>query len=376
MNGSPSDLTEYAVQPARSRGRDHPEPPDPLRSGFELDRYRVVHCTAFRRLEYKTQVFVTHEGDHYRTRLTHTLEVAHMASELARALDVNAALAEVVALAHDLGHTPFGHAGESALAERMRDRGGFEHNRQSLRIVEYLEHPYPPFRGLNLLPETRECLASHATPYDHPNASDNEAGPRRMPPIEGQVTNIADRLAYGGHDLEDALGAGLITETDLADLRMWTEAAGPIRRAHPNVSILAIRRPVIDTLIRRVLMDILDESRRRLGELDPRSPDDVRTAGRVLVGPSAATAGDLAALESFLLDRVYRHPRVAEMDAQARQLVGEIFDAFMVDPSLLPPRYIARLDDQGIHTVVCDYIAGMTDRFVQAEHDRLTNQIR
>jgi len=376
MNGSPSDLTEYAVQPARSRGRDHPEPPDPLRTGFELDRYRVVHCTAFRRLEYKTQVFVTHEGDHYRTRLTHTLEVAHVASELARALRVNGALAEVVALAHDLGHTPFGHAGESALAERMRDHGGFEHNRQSLRIVEYLEHPYPPFRGLNLLPETRECLASHATPYDHPNSSDGGPGAGRMPPIEGQVTNIADRLAYGGHDLEDALGAGLITETDLADLRLWTEAAGPIRRTHPDVSILAIRRPVIDTLMRRVLIDVLDESRHRLGELDPRSPNDVRTAGRVLVGPSAATAGDLAALESFLLDRVYRHPRVAEMDAQARQLVGEVFDAFVANPSLLPSRYIARLDDQGIHTVVCDYIAGMTDRFLQAEYDRLANQIR
>ncbi len=371
MNGSPSDLADYAIQPAQGGGRDHPEPPDPLRSGFELDRYRVVHCTAFRRLEYKTQVFVTHEGDHYRTRLTHTLEVAHVASELARALGVNAALAEVVALAHDLGHTPFGHAGESALAERMRDHGGFEHNRQSLRIVEYLEHPYPPFRGLNLLPETRECLASHATPYDHPDAPDSEAGAGRMPPIEGQVTNTADRLAYGGHDLEDALGAGLITETDLADLPLWTEAAGPIRRAHPDVSVLAIRRPVIDALIRRVLIDVLDASRRRLRELAPRSPDDVRSAGRVVVGPSAATAGDLAALESFLLDRVYRHPHVAEMDARARQLVGKVFDAFVADPSRLPSRYIPRVDDQGVHTVVCDYVAGMTDRFLQAEYDRL-----
>lgn len=371
----PSFLADYAVDPARSRGREHHEPHDPLRQGFALDRYRVVHCTAFRRLEYKTQVFVTHEGDHYRTRLTHSLEVAHLAAELARALRVNEELAEAAALAHDLGHTPFGHAGESTLDDKMQGHGGFEHNRQSLRIVEYLEHPYPAFRGLNLMAETRECLAKHATQYDDPNESDGDGRHWHMP-LEGQAANIADRLAYDAHDLEDALGAELIGQEDLADVRLWAEAIEPIRREHPDLPILAIRRPVLDSLIRRVMVDVVEQTRRTLRDLNPRDPEDIRTALRPVAAPSAAMQSSLAELETFLLERVYRHPRVAEMDDRAKRIVGEVFDIFVAEPLLLPRRFADRVGEQGVSRVVCDYVAGMTDRFIKAQHERLCGQTR
>ncbi len=364
-------MADYAIDATHSRGRQHPEPPDPIRDGFALDRYRVVHCTAFRRLEYKTQVLVTYEGDHYRTRLTHSLEVAHLAAELARALHVNDRLAEVVGLAHDLGHTPFGHAGESALAEAMRDHGGFEHNRQSLRVVEYLEHPYPDFRGLNLMAETRECLAAHATQYDRPDQANAPEAQRQWPPLEGQLNNVADRLAYDSHDLEDALGAGLIGEGDVSGLALWDRTAEPIRWRHPDLLTPAIRRPVLDALVREVMADVVDASRRRIDAADPHGPDDVRGADALLVGPSVGLEADLAELEAFLLERVYRHPRVTEMDALARRLVGEVFEAFVADPSRLPDRFADRIDEQGRHSVVCDYVAGMTDRFLEAEHRRL-----
>jgi dGTPase len=364
-------LAPYAVDAARSRGRAHGEPADAFRSGFELDLHRVAHSAAFRRLVYKTQVFVTHEGDHYRTRLTHSLEVAHLARELARLLRVNVVLAEVVALAHDLGHTPFGHAGEVVLNERMRDHGGFEHNLQSLRIVEYLEHPYPSFRGLNLMAETRECLAGHATAYDRPGAPGSSPGPQPMPPIEGQINNVADRLAYDEHDIEDALGAGLIDEADLASLRSWGEAAAPIRKEHPNVSIHAVRRPILDAMIRRAMIDVVDESRRRIRTVDPKSVGEVRSAKQIIVSPSAAMQSDLAELEAFLLNRVYRHPHVAERDAHARRVVGDVFDALVAEPSLMPPRFAQRVSEQSVLRVVCDYVSGMTDRFIEAEYRRV-----
>jgi dGTPase len=365
MNPSSLQLASYAVDPAGDSGRAYPESADAFRTGFDLDRHRVLHCTAFRRLEYKTQVFVTHEGDHFRTRLTHSLEVAHLAVELARALRVNVLLAETVALAHDLGHTPFGHAGESALNERMSEHGGFEHNRQSLRVVTYLEHPYPAFRGLNLMAETLECLAAHATRYDHPDDSG------RQLPVEGQITNLADRLAYAGHDLEDALGAGLIEEGDLCDLTIWSDAAGPIRRAYPDRSIFAVRRPIIDALIREVMTAVVDETRRRLEAVAPVGPDDVRGASGPVVLLPEPIAGRFSELEEFLLERVYRHPRVGAMDGRGKKLVCGAFDAFLADPTLLPPRFARRIEEQGAHRVVCDYVAGMTDRFLESEHRRL-----
>ncbi len=367
MTAPAPDLAAYAIRPEHGRGRAHPEPDDPVRSDYVLDRHRVVHCTAFRRLEYKTQVFVIHEGDHFRTRLTHSLEVAHHAIELARALRVNERLAEVVALAHDLGHTPFGHAGEAALAERMKACGGFEHNRQSLRIVEYLEHPYPAFRGLNLMAETLECLASHNTQYDNPDVVAQQG----LPPIEGQINDVADRLAYDGHDIEDALGAGLIVEDDLSGLGLWMRAAEPIRREHPTAPLPAIRRPIIDALIREVLVDVIERTRKRLTETNPQSPDDVRSAKTIVVAPSEAVDADLRELERFLFEHVYRHPRIVEMDSRAKRRIEETFDAFVADPSRLPPRFRRRIDEQGLEWVICDYVAGMTDRFLEAEHERL-----
>jgi len=364
-------LATYAVHPSQSPGRAYPESPDPFRLDFELDRHRVIHSAAFRRLEYKTQVFVTHEGDHHRTRLTHSLEVAHLAMELAGALGVNALLAEVIALAHDLGHTPYGHAGEATLADRMGDHGGFEHNRQSLRIVEYLEHPYPAFRGLNLMAETRECLAAHCTIYDHPSEASPGNPTALLPPMEGQINNVADRLAYDAHDIEDALGAGLLTEDDLGDLRLWREAARTIRETHPHVSVHAVRRPILDAMILRIMTDVTDKSRRRVAELNPQSVEDVRRGRRILVGPSAALQEELAELEHFMLQRVYRHPRVTDIDTRARLVIGEVFDALVEKPHLMPPRFSRRVEASGAHRVVCDYVAGMTDRFLEAEHKRL-----
>ncbi|MBN1343724.1 MAG: deoxyguanosinetriphosphate triphosphohydrolase [Phycisphaerae bacterium] len=365
MRPSRCELAPYAVDPLLSRGRAHLDPLDDLRRDFELDRYRVIHCMAFHRLAYKTQVFVAHEGDHYRTRLTHSLEVADLAADLALALRVNVQLAEVVALAHDLGHTPFGHAGESALNERMSEHGGFEHNRQSVRVVEYLEHPYPAFRGLNLMTETLECMAAHATQYDHPDGADLQV------PVEGQITNVADRLAYDAHDLEDALGAGLIDGKDLSGLRLWWEAAAPIRREFAASSVFAVRRPILDVLIRNLLADVSEESNRRIQELAPVDADDVRGAGRILVRPSDDMEERLRELERFLFENVYRHPRVVEVDDRARRLVRETFDAFLSDPTRLPSRFADRIEEQGRHRVVCDYVAGMTDRFIETEHRRL-----
>ncbi len=369
-------LASYAVRSAGSRGRVHPEPPDPIRDAYGLDRHRVLCSAAFRRLEYKTQVFVTFEDDHFRTRLTHTLEVAEIARRLAIALDVNPTLAEVICLAHDLGHPPFGHAGEMALRDLMRDHGGFEHNRQSLRIVDYLEHPYPAFRGLNLTFEVREGIARHETAYDRPNetASPGDSEFRTTDPwltVEGQIACLADQLAYDGHDLEDAIGAGLIDEADIRAVSLWRTAAEPVRTAHPDLPLPAIRRPILDALLNALLADVIAESQRRIAIACPESPQAVRQAANPLVACSDAMHSALRELETFLLERVYRHTRLVRMDAKARRFVERLFGAYAADPRMLPERYFRRVDEQGVHRVVCDYIAGMTDRYCQDDYKRL-----
>jgi dGTPase len=379
MTTGPSSLpAPFAARAAESRGRVHTETPDPLRDAFELDRHRVLSCAAFRRLEYKTQVFVTFQDDHFRTRLTHTLEVAEIARRLADALNLGTTLAEVIALAHDLGHPPFGHAGEVALAERMAEHGGFEHNTQSLRVVDYLEHPFPPFRGLNLTFEVREGLAKHETVYDDPRSGAAAAGlPAdllafgRWPTMEAQVACLADRLAYDCHDLEDAIGAGLIDESDLAGLTLWADAADPVRAAYSGLNLPSIRRPVLDNMLNGMLSDVIDESRRRLADFDPQSPDDVRSADQPIVSFSTAMETCAAALEQFLFERVYRHPQLVRMDAKARRFLQRLFDAYADNPKMLPLRFLRRVDDQGIHRVVCDYLAGMTDRYCQDDYRRL-----
>lgn len=365
MSGQRVNLAGYATADDAPAQRQHPEPADLWRSQFQVDRHRVVHSAAFRRLEYKTQVFVVHEGDHFRTRLTHTLEVASLAGLLGRALGVNAELAEVIALAHDLGHPPFGHAGEQELNDFMADHGGFEHNAQSLRVVEYLEHPYPGFRGLNLSAAVREGLAGHATRYDRP-----AAGLTQHPHLEGQIVNWADRLAYDLHDLEDGLASGLIDAAQLASLQLWQQGqqdAGLAPGEHPPP---AIRRPVLDAILARLVGDLVEETNGRLAEQQISSPDEVRSAGLPMVA-CGSLAEPLAELEDLLVRSVYQHHRVVRMDSKSRRVLGDVLAAYLDEPRLLPPRFAARLAEQGPRRVICDYVAGMTDRFCQREYRRL-----
>lgn len=380
MSGSqPTRLAPYAVDDEQCAGRVHNETEDPLRGPFARDRQRVLQSTAFRRLEYKTQVFVTHEHDHFRTRLTHTLEVAEISRRLAVALGVNETLAETIALAHDLGHPPFGHAGEATLNDVMQEHGGFEHNAHSLRIVDYLEHPFPPFRGLNLTFEVREGLAKHETAYDKPGGGESDRDAiadlfvmGANPSVEGQIASLADGLAYDCHDLEDALGAGLLGESDLASILLWRQAAEPVRNDHPEANLYAIRRPVLDALLDNLIQCTLVETRRRMAAAGIQSADDARRASDLVVCLPDTTREQMAELESFLLRRVYRHERLAEMDRQARRIVSGVFGAYVRDPGQLPRRFADRIAATGLHQVVCDYVAGMTDRFCRAEYERLT----
>ena len=372
-------LAPHAVHPETSRGRLHPlDSTEDSDSPFALDRQRVIHCAAFRRLEYKTQVLVNHEGDHFRTRLTHTLEVAHLARRLARMLHVNEELSEVVALAHDLGHPPFGHAGEAALRELMAGYGGFEHNVQSLRVVDYLEHPFREHRGLNLSFEVRESLVKHSTPYDNPEPEAHDSPAMQalfdagfMPPIEGQLVSLADQIAYVGHDIEDGISAGMLTEKGLNASELWRDASGPARKREPDVPLPAIGRPVIDAIVDRLLRDVRDTSPALIREAGVESPDDARRSGRVLVDFSASGQKLIDELRDLLAEDFYRHHRLIRMDAKAQRFVKEVFRAYAEHPQMLPPRFAARIDEQGTHRVICDYVAGMTDRFCQDEYKRL-----
>ncbi len=317
-----------------------------------VDRQRVVHAAAFRRLQHKTQVFVAPHSDHFRSRLTHTLEVAHQARCLADRLAFNTDLAEVVALAHDLGHPPFGHAGEKALHECLRSHGGFEHNRHTLRIVEELEHPYPEFHGLNLTRVVRECLAKHSTSYDQPGPHPLQDG--RPAPPEGLVVDLADRLTCALHDLQDALYAELVDPQALVELDLWRAAyQGP---AQISTVWRAHLRPTIDRIQQRLLEDVAQNTR-------------AGAATTIKLSP-AADAG-LGQLDRFLLERVYRSAPLAAADDQARRILTAVFDAYVADPRRLPSRFASRVTDQGIHRVAADYVAGMTDRYCLEDHGRL-----
>ncbi len=370
-------LMPFAVQKERTRGRAHPRSEAGDDDPFELDRYRILTCTAFRRLMHKTQVFIG-DGDHFRTRLTHTLEVVAQAERLARLLGLNDRLAGAIGLAHDLGHAPFGHAGEKALNDLMKDHGGFEHNLQSLRVVDYLEHPFPAFRGLNLTYEVREALVKHQTRYDKPQphrradpklAQLIESGPQCS--LEGQVANLADAVAYTLHDIEDGLGAGVLDEESLAASGLWREAAEPVRRSHPDASILALRRPIIDRIAARLAEDAAATSRGRIDAAGVRHVDDVRKTGQALIGFSTDVQRMLDELQSVLIEHVYRNHRVVRMDAKAGRLIRQVFEVYTAEPRLVPERFRSRITEQGLHRVVCDYVAGMTDRFLQREHERL-----
>ena len=362
-------LAPYAMRSAASRGRIHDEPEHPNRPAYQRDRERIIHSTAFRRLEYKTQVFVNHEGDHYRTRLTHTMEVAQIARAIARALNVNEDLAEAVALAHDLGHTPFGHSGEDALRELMKDHGGFEHNTHGLRVVEVLEDRYPGFRGLNLTYEVRECIAKHVTDYDHPSVE--RFNPQERQPIEGQIVEAADSIAYVSHDLDDGVAARILDESAYDDVPLLTEVRGIVQSKLGDISRRHLRTAMARFLINRFVTDMCERTLARIAKYGIRSVEDVRRAPVNLVCMSEELSARKSALSAYLFDHVYRHYRVARMANKARQFVRRLFEAYTGEPRQLPPYFQKWVDVAGLHQGVCDYIAGMTDRYAQDEYLKL-----
>ena len=366
------ELASYAVDEGNSRGRAHAEPRPKARSEFQRDRDRIVHSTAFRRLEYKTQVFVNHEGDLFRTRLTHSIEVAQIARSVARTLRLNDDLAEAIALAHDLGHTPFGHAGQEALNECMRGHGGFEHNLQSLRIVDRLEERYGAFDGLNLMFETREGILKHCAPARARELG--ELGRRfledRRPSLEAQICNLADEIAYNNHDVDDGLRSGVLTLEQLREISLFARHAAEVDAEFPHI---AGRRRVHETIRRMIdaqVTDLLAESARRITETAPASLQDVQCAPE-LIGFTAAMKDENHSLKSFLREHLYRHFEVLRMTAKARRVIHDLFGAFVADPRLLPPQYQAMAAAGSIERATADYIAGMTDRYSMREHRRL-----
>jgi len=367
-----SDLAPYAVADTASRGRAVVEPRPKARSEFQRDRDRIVHSTAFRRLEYKTQVFVNHEGDLFRTRLTHSIEVAQIARSIARALHLNDDLVEAIALAHDLGHTPFGHAGQDALNECMQTHGGFEHNLQSLRIVDRLEERYGAFDGLNLMFETREGILKHCSPAKARELG--ELGQRflegRRPSLEAQICNLADEIAYNNHDVDDGLRSGLLTLEQLEGLSLFARHAA---EADAEFRGLSGRRRVHETIRRMIgalVTDLLAESEQRIAAAAPRTLGDVREAP-ALIAFTESMQAENRALKAFLREHLYQHYQVLRMTTKARRIIHDLFNAFVADPRLLPPQYQEMAASEGVARATADYIAGMTDRYSMKEHGRL-----
>jgi dGTPase len=363
-------LAPYAMHTRHSRGRRYPEPAHSFRTPYQRDRDRIVHSTAFRRLMYKTQVLVTQTNDHHRTRLTHTLEVTQISRTIARQLGLNEDLTEAIALTHDLGHPPFGHAGEAALDECMRGFGGFEHNDHGLRIVEVLEYRYADFPGLNLTWEVREAQAQHCKDRSAPEVRDYVVV--GQPLLEAQVVDAADSLAYDTHDLDDALGAGLITLEDLHEVEFWQSAVERVRSRHKALGPLQFQPTVVRALIDWQVTDLLEHSRQRLAEQRIRSVEDVRRSPGLLIGPGPVVRALKGPLEQFLHGRVYRNYRVMRMAGKGRRILTALFEEFCRCPELLQERYFQRARAAGnLERTVCDYLAGMTDRFAQDEYLRL-----
>jgi dGTPase len=363
-------LAPYAMRSAGSRGRVHGEAEHAFRTAFQRDRDRIIHSTAFRRLEYKTQVFVNHEGDYYRTRLTHTMEAAQITRTIARSLRLNGDLAEAVALAHDLGHTPFGHAGERVLNELMAPHGGFEHNAQSLRIVDELEERYPNFHGLNLTWEVREGIVKHTPPYDKPLAAAFARG--EAPSLEAQIVDHTDEIAYNSHDIDDGLKSGLLSFEQLEGVAIWQQAYRAVRDQHRSANQRIWRYQTIRRIIDLLVTDFIVTLEQSLAANRIASLEDVRGFGRPIAGFSPATDAQRLELKAFLMDNLYRHYRVVRMAEKAKRVMTELFRAYMSEPNQLPPHILARQGDgEPLPRVVADYIAGMTDRFALEEHRKL-----
>jgi dGTPase len=365
-----STLSPFGLRSRDSRGRAYPEPEHPFRTCFQRDRDRILHTTAFRRLEYKTQVFITSEGDYYRTRLTHTLEVAQVGRTIARALGANEDLIEAICLAHDLGHPPFGHAGETALHGLMAGHGGFDHNRQSLRIVTELERRYPDFPGLNLSWEVREGMVKHETEYDVADA--REYDPERRGHLEAQIANVADELAYTAHDLDDGLRSGLITPEQLAGVRLWDSLLAAVPGTGSVLADLD-RHRIIRRLIDLQASDILATTQNEMERHRIDSVDDVQRLDHNIVHFSDGLASMNRELKSFLYHNLYQHYRVVRMQVKAERAVEELFDLYSGNPTILPAEIQERMRQIGQERTVSDYIAGMTDRFALQELAKLSD---
>ena len=367
------ELAPYAVSVLNTRGRLYHEESPKFRSEFQRDRDRIVHSTAFRRLEYKTQVFVNHEGDLFRTRLTHTLEVAQIARVIARALRLNEDLAEAVALAHDLGHTPFGHAGQDALDACMRDSGGFEHNLQSLRIVDRLEERYAEFAGLNLSYETREGIVKHCSQENVPGLGDlaERFVKRLRPSLEAQICNLADEIAYNNHDVDDGLRSGLISVEQMDSVALFSRHHSEVRRDYPALSGRRLIHETIRRMINAQICDLIEVTQANLARFGPCTLDDVR-ACPALVAFSPEMHASQVELKRFLHANLYRHYQVLRMTAKAHRVIDALYRAFSEDRRLLPPQYRDEGDDQKQQARrIADYIAGMTDRYAMKEYRRL-----
>lgn len=367
-------VAPYALRSAESRGRVYPEMEAKTRTAFERDRDRIIHTTAFRRLEYKTQVFVFYEGDHYRTRLTHTLEVAQLGQSLARGLGANELLAEAICLAHDLGHAPFGHAGEHVLNDLMRDHGGFNHNTQSFRVVTKLEQRYPDFRGLNLTYETREGMIKHETDYDSSDASDYE--PHKRASLEAQIANLADEMAYNAHDLDDGLRASLFSLHDLEELAIWRDLKEEVGWHNARDFTPVVRHEVIRELIGWSVGDVLTKTNNALVAEGIDTPEKVQLHSSNVVGYSAEFGVKIKALKKFLFERMYRHYRLVRMQEKAERFIGAMFNAYLKEPGMLPTAVQQSLQEVELERAVTDYIAGMTDRYALDEWQKLFDPYR
>jgi len=363
-------LAPYALMSENSRGRRHDEPEDPVRTVYQRDRDRVIHSTAFRRLEYKTQVFVYHEGDYYRTRLTHSIEVSQVARSVARALQLNETFVEALSLAHDLGHPPFGHAGGVVLHECMESHGGFEHNVQGLRIVDRLERRYPAFAGLNLSFELREAILKHGP--TGPDAQTPEFTPMRKPALETVVVDLADSTAYNHHDLDDGLRSRILDLDSLAaSVRLVGECLEQVRESvGPDQDAGFLGMVTINGVVKRSIADLIETSSARLREASVDSADEAREQPG-LIGFSDSMTRMQEELQDYLFDNFYRHYRVVRMMDKSKRLLRKLFDTYTERPELLPPRFQKWADQEGTHRAVCDYLAGMTDRYAEQDYRRL-----
>jgi dGTPase len=361
-------LLPYAQKAGQSKGRQYPEPEHPYRTAFQRDRDRVIHANAFRRLQYKTQVFVNHEGDYYRTRITHTMEVAQIARSIARSLGLNQDLTEAISLAHDLGHTPFGHSGEKVLDEIMKSEGGFEHNAQSYRIVTHLEDKYPAFKGLNLSYEVLEGVDKHRTRYDRPG------GDGEQYTLEAQIVDLADEIAYTSHDIDDGLTSGLLDFDGLAEVPLWKRNMDKAKANFPNLNREKMKYQAVRQIIDEQVTDLLEETVGRIEKAGAKSVADVRRSPVELAGLSPGFLREHLEMKRYLFNHMYRHPKVTRMESKSTKVIQELFRLYETNPDILPVNTREKIKNklEPPKRIICDYIAGMTDRYAIEEYEKLT----